>query len=339
MSTSTRMQSVLILGGSYFVGPALIRLLRQIDCEVTVLNRGTRPIAGVRQVVGDRNNLADVQRALASLTEVDAVIDLSCYQGEQAAIAYSCLKPLTECWIHLSSAAVYTAPLWPPAYESQPATGGATWSSYGRDKADAELRLRALHRDGRLVILRPAYAYGPRNYVDRETHVWSRALRGRPILVPGDGATPIQLVHVDDLARAVVASVAHCAAEFAIYNIAHRSSVSLREFARLCCDVANSASDILLTRDLSPAHTSSSDDGLSLGARYSAFDDVPMCVSVGSIEHDLGWRAEISLADGLRSTFQTYSAARLRMAPIDTRMEDHLLAPRSAPLRATQMPP
>ena len=46
--------------------------------------------------------------------------------------------------------------------------------------------------------------FGPRNILaDREQRMILRLLRGRPVLIPGDGTTVGQVGHVDDQARAL----------------------------------------------------------------------------------------------------------------------------------------
>ena len=67
-----------MLGGSWFVGRALVAEAVGRGWAVTVFNRGRsgRPVPGVAAIRGDRENRADLQR-LASAGEWDAVVDVA----------------------------------------------------------------------------------------------------------------------------------------------------------------------------------------------------------------------------------------------------------------------
>ncbi|MCU0550818.1 MAG: NAD-dependent epimerase/dehydratase family protein, partial [Leptolyngbya sp. Prado105] len=66
---------ILIMGGTRFIGVYLTKLLVEQGHEVTLFNRGNKPapVAGVKQVTGDRTNADDLKQ-LASL-DFDAVFD------------------------------------------------------------------------------------------------------------------------------------------------------------------------------------------------------------------------------------------------------------------------
>jgi len=94
------MKSVLILGGSGFVGSALVPKLLEANIKTSLLNRGTRSIPGTHQFNGDRNNLV-APPGLDS--RYDAIIDTSCYTLKQARLAYELLGTRAALWINLSS--------------------------------------------------------------------------------------------------------------------------------------------------------------------------------------------------------------------------------------------
>ena len=71
----------LVLGGSYFIGRALVETLVSEGFEVWILNRGTRKSTsdlGVRQLVADRHNYESLDTALKG-RYFDVVYDLSGY--------------------------------------------------------------------------------------------------------------------------------------------------------------------------------------------------------------------------------------------------------------------
>jgi NAD(P)-dependent dehydrogenase (short-subunit alcohol dehydrogenase family) len=72
---------ILILGGGWFLGRTLAADALAKGWDVTAFTRGRsgRPPAGVRHVLGDRTDEADLQR-LATEGTWDAVIDTSAYE-------------------------------------------------------------------------------------------------------------------------------------------------------------------------------------------------------------------------------------------------------------------
>ncbi len=184
---------VLVLGGSGFVGPVLVRLLRTKGCDVTLLNRGYHRLADVSQLIADRNDASSMEDIANAFEHFDAIIDLCCYTARQAEIAFGCLQDKCDLWIHLSSAAVYSPASAVPWNERAAIGGAPIWGSYGRDKSAADEYILSAPKPA-TVVLRPPYLYGPGNNMDRETFIWRRVLRGRHVLVPRNGQTRIQLL-------------------------------------------------------------------------------------------------------------------------------------------------
>lgn len=322
-------RSAIVLGGSYFLGPAIVTALHDAGLAVTVVNRGSRKFANIRQIVADRNAVDQMRIAAEIIGQTDMLVDLSCYRSLQAEIALSTFGKLVARWIHISSAAVYAAPLWPPVSENGALGGGAAWGSYGREKSEADVWLQKHGGVLPLSILRPVYAYGPGSYLDRETHIWSRALRGRPVLLSGDGTTRFQVIHRDDLADAVLAASVITTSGVHVYNVAHERVHTLRDFATACLRVADVDVPIITEAECHAAlgtfATHQHRDPTDSSRRIAAFEATPMCLKVEAIQQQLGWSATRSLEEGLQQTFLAYTPSRLREASIRTDAEDRLL--------------
>lgn len=101
-------RSILVIGGSGFVGRHLIPALQSAGCAVTVLNRGHRLVPGTRQIHVDRNDRQRMRENATSIGQFDAIIDTSSYTEPQAAIAVEYFGGKTRHWLQLSSAAVYS---------------------------------------------------------------------------------------------------------------------------------------------------------------------------------------------------------------------------------------
>lgn len=80
------LKKILVIGGSGFVGKALIPTLKKLNFELTVLNRGTREIDGVSQIIADRD---DPQSMSGHADKFDVVIDTSGYTRQQVKTAFS----------------------------------------------------------------------------------------------------------------------------------------------------------------------------------------------------------------------------------------------------------
>ena len=280
--------SVLVLGGSQFVGPAFVRALLSKGYEVSVLNRGTKRVEGTTQLIADRNQ-ADQMRELAGYT-YDAVIDLSCYNAQQAEIAWDTFSPHTDRWIHLSTIAVYADI--PQPMEEDSIESAEYWGEYGRNKSAADAYL--LKQQGpSLIILRPPYLYGPGNHIDRETFVWKRVLNGDPVYIPGDGNALVQFLHIDDLASALFLVMTTHNLTHQIYNVAAREQLTLAEYVTRLAGIAGGA-----------------DTGVLGSKEEFPFGDFPCSENTDRIRSALGWSERYSFDEGFA---QTLEAVRSRL--------------------------
>ena len=287
------MKKVLVIGGSGFVGKALIPTLINSGNKISVLNRGTHRVEGAVQLVADRDDLQDVSRHAAAF---DVVIDTSGYTRQQVETAVSVFGSSAGKWIHLSSAAVYQeTPNRLPNEED--ALGGAEiWGDYGVDKSGADEFLIA-QKECSIAILRPPYLYGPNNANDRETFVWSRVLTGRPIVVPGDGSAKLQFLHVQDLANII----AHLAdADFgirAIYNVAEPEKMNAEMWVRRVAAASGEKANII----------SGENQAAGIAARkYFPFRDYPCALDVTRFVQDFNWSFQFGFDQGIKSTFSSY---------------------------------
>jgi UDP-glucose 4-epimerase len=138
------------------------------------------------------------------------------------------------------------------------------------------------------VALRYFNVYGPRMDVyGKYTEVFIRWMEriadGKPPLIFGDGSETMDFVHVHDIARANVLA-ARADVTNATYNIASATETSLRGLA----DALLAAMD----SDLVPEHGPARLTGGGVSRRLA---------DISAAAHDLDWRPEIELHDGLRA--------------------------------------
>jgi nucleoside-diphosphate-sugar epimerase len=287
-----------VLGGSYFVGRHIAMEFHAHGHEVVLLNRGTRemPLPGLKV---DRNDMFALRAALEG-RRFDVVVDTSCYDSGQAFLAVQALAGRYGRWMFVSTAAVYDDQAPRPLVETAAAEGSDAWGDYGGSKARAEMLLRELC-GAKLTIVRPGYVYGPYNSLARETFVWSRALRGRPVFVPGDGSARASFVHARDLAVIVRELAGREVARGASYNVAHPETVSLRRWVEVVAEAAGVRARVVGV----PA-------SLRVPARdFFPFRDQELTLDVSRLQADTGLVADTSLRAGLTATYATYSRGAL----------------------------
>jgi len=206
---------ILILGGTGFLGPAVVEAARARGHALTLFNRGkTRPelFPDVEKLRGDRD--PDKDEGLAALRgrKWDAVVDTSGYYPRMVGASARLLAPNVKQYLFISSVSAYasdktphedergpTATLADPTVESM----GKDYEFYGGLKRACEEAAEAA-MPGRVANIRPGYIVGPDDRSDRFTYWPVRFDRGGEMLAPGTPEDPLQLIDVRDLARWLV---------------------------------------------------------------------------------------------------------------------------------------
>lgn len=235
-------KSVLVLGGTRFVGlHAVIELVRR-GYEVTVLNRGTHPEVlppGVKHLKCDRKDEALLRGTLESAVAkggFDAVVDPSAYVPSDVEPVIDVLGARVGSYVFISSGSVYRSRDVFPWYEDLPQVTGLSAGAYGYNKKLCEDALmEACGRHGFPArIIRPGYIYGPHNTVYREAYFFDRIRAGRPVLVPGTGVVLSQFGYVDDLANLIILAMKAPRASGQAFNFAGRYMRPLDDYVRAC---------------------------------------------------------------------------------------------------------
>lgn len=199
---------VLVMGGSQFNGYSLVMELVKHGHEVTVLNRGRTAVdfpRSVRRLVADRTDHDQVRSVLKDET-FDAVQDMSAYHPADAELMIEVFEGRIGHYIFASSTVIYAPTDILPITEDHPVDRGPNQNEYGLHKLLCEdILIDAWRRRGFPATIVPfSMVFGPRNILaDREQRMILRLLRGRPVLIPGDGTTVGQVGHVDDQSRAL----------------------------------------------------------------------------------------------------------------------------------------
>ncbi len=194
---------ILVLGGTRFVGRAIVDAALGRGDTVTLFNRGTTNpglFPGVQTVTGDRT--ADLS-ALGG-REWDAVIDVACYNPAVARLSAEALADRAGRYVFVSTVSVYASQGTrqaqledAPVAELRPGTEFP--ENYGPNKALCERVIQQVYGD-RALIGRPGLITGPHDPTDRVPYWPRRIARGGRVLAPGDPADLVQFIDVRDLA-------------------------------------------------------------------------------------------------------------------------------------------
>ena len=195
-------QTLLVLGGTRFVGRALVEAALQTGHHVTLFNRGqTNPslFPDVEQLRGDRTT--DLS-ALAGRSW-DVVVDVAAYHPADVRLSIDALGGAVERYVFVSSVSVYANQSVPQHEASLLARledeADSSSESYGARKAACESVVSQAFGE-QATIVRPGLIVGPSDFTDRFSYWPQRVARAGTVLAPGSPDDQLQWIDVRDLA-------------------------------------------------------------------------------------------------------------------------------------------
>ena len=316
---------ILVTGGCGLVGSTTIDLLlREHSPERIViydnLARGT--LANVEEALKDprvrliKGDIRDVEAIHRATQGMDAVIHMAtlritaCAAEPREALGVMCdgsfnvLEAAQAAEVKkvmtASSASVYgLADVFPTREDHHP-YNNRTW--YGASKVMLEGLLRSFNDMYGLPYVAHRYfnVYGPRmdihgKYTEVLIRWMERIAAGQPPLILGDGNQTMDFVYIDDVARANVLALKSDLGD-EVFNIASGTETSLNELAATLLKVMGSH----LKPEYGPERT------VNPVSRRLA--------DVSKAERLLGFRAQISLEEGLKRLVKWWSGSRAEVA-------------------------
>lgn len=195
---------MLVLGGTAFLGRAVVEAALARGDSVTLFNRGvTNPelYPGAERLRGDLGSNLDALRG----GTWDAVVDLDPLTLPRHVHTYATLlEEAVRRFVFVSTISVYADVSQPidersPVHEPpDPEPEEFSESEYGGLKVGCERAVQALFGD-RCAIVRPGLIAGPHDPSDRFTYWPRRLAAGGDVLAPGSPRRPLQLIDVRDL--------------------------------------------------------------------------------------------------------------------------------------------
>jgi UDP-glucose 4-epimerase len=299
---------VLVTGGAGFIGSAVTRVLLAEGHDVTVLDnlsKGFRQLvpAGARFIEAD---LRDEDRLPGWLRGHDAVIHMAAF----IEVARSVKEPvlfaenniinsvrLLESMsradvgkiVFSSSATVYGTPKSLPLRETDPL--GTQSNPYGASKVSTEAFVATYNQVHGMdaVILRYFNPYGPNELHEPETHAIPNFVRAvlerRPIPLYWHGEQVRDFIYIDDLARAHTAVLGLKGLDY--FNVGSDTGSKMIDVVRTIFDIAGYEVPI---EDLGERPG-------DVAATYASSDKLAAAT---------GWRAQVTLREGLERTVEWF---------------------------------
>jgi UDP-glucose 4-epimerase len=303
-------QRVLVTGGAGFVGSHIVDLLVDAGCKrVIVIDNmvrgrpanlsaalGSGVVELVEGDIRDHALMADLVAGCDTVFHQAALRITQCAAEPDEAMSVmvdATYDLLRLCVAHkvgkvvmASSASIYGMAESFPTTEAHHPYGNRTL--YGAAKSFGEGLLRAFNDMYGLdyVALRYFNVYGPRmdihgRYTEVMVRWMERIEAGEPPLIFGDGLQTMDLVHVDDVARANVLAAKSSASD-AVYNVGSGTETSLLDLARHFAEAMGRP-------DLKPVHM-----------EERAVNPVPRrLASVEAARRDLGFTRRMAPGQGI----------------------------------------
>lgn len=200
---------VLFIGGTGNISTASSILAIEKGIDLYHLNRGQTivKIHKVKTIIGDINNPNELSELKKH--QWDVVVNWIAFTQEDVERDMELFKGKTKQYIFISSASAYQKPLsYPIVTESTPLHN--TLAVYSNNKIKCEDRLMKAYREEGfpMTIVRPSLTYdtvipiamgGFREYTTAD-----RILKGKPIIIHGDGTSLWTVTHSDDFAKGLV---------------------------------------------------------------------------------------------------------------------------------------
>jgi nucleoside-diphosphate-sugar epimerase len=331
---------ILVIGGTGFIGPHLVRQLADSGHAVTVLHRGrTQADLPATFVLGDRRDIASLG------LKPEIVIDLILSSGAQAQALMQGFRGVAQRVVAASSIDVYRAcgilhgteegPLEPvPLTEESPLRTTLQtyppaqikalqvvfgWLDDEYDKIPVE---RAVLNDPALpgIVVRLPMIYGPGDHLARFYPLLKRMDDGRPAILfeKGWAAWRTPRGYVENVAAAIALAAVSENAK-GVYNVSEEPAYSELEWARKIAQATGWTGEFVVTsKDRLPPHLAPPGNS----AQHWTADS-------SRIRRELGYREPINEPEAIRRTIEwqrgNASAAPFNLHTFDYEAEDAAL--------------
>ena len=297
--------NVVVIGGTRFLGIAVVRALAARGHRVMVVHRGMTKADLPEGVAEHHADVRDTQGLVAYLRDMqpEAIIDTILQADTLRALVDGMHGGLKQ-FVHCGSTGVYTPMRRIPAQEDDrcdppPELGGF------EHKLEQDAVLLDAHRKHGFpaTILRPTNIYGRGDipleiWGGRNPGFFRRLVRNEPVTLPNDGRALLQPGHVAELGEAFALALDAPGSIGQVCNISSARAVELNVYLQIIKDALGSTSpvdyapmDRILAENLPSRKVN--DGGLRFVCEH-------MCVDVSKARRKLGFSPTITLEEGMR---------------------------------------
>ncbi len=229
---------VLFIGGTGIISSASSELAVARGVDLYHLNRGQssslRRVNGVTAMTADIHNVSQAKKVLGD-HRFDAVVQWIAFHPDDILRDIELFKNRTKQYVFISSASAYQTPPEKLPVTEETILENPIWE-YSQNKIACELLLRKSWKETGFpfTIIRPSHTYD-KTLIPLEGGytVFDRMLKGKPIVIHGDGTSLWTLTHHKDFARGLVGILGKTEAINQAYHITSDELLSWDQIARI----------------------------------------------------------------------------------------------------------
>lgn len=313
----------LFIGGTGIISTAVTRLAVERGIDLTLLTRGQHKAdlpSGVKTLRADINDHAAMLKAVEGQM-FDCIVDWVAYTPEHIERDIKLLSGKTRQYIFISSASAYKKPVDHYVITEKTPLANPHWQ-YSRDKIACEERLMRAHSEHKfpVTIVRPSLTYGDAqiplimNSWEKPYAAVDRMIKGKKVIIPGDGTSLWVITHNSDFAKGFVGLIGNQRTLGEVYHITSEEARTWDQYYTIVAEtvgvkpnIVHIPSDFLIACVPDLEGTLIGDKSVSC-----VFDNS----KIWSIVPD--FRATTPFAEGIRQTIAVFKANPSRQA-VDTK--------------------
>jgi nucleoside-diphosphate-sugar epimerase len=235
----------LFIGGTGIISTAATELAAQRGIDLTLITRGqhqTRLPAGVKSLVVDIHDLSAARHALENFS-FDAVVDWIAFTPADIERDLELFRGRTRQFVFISTTSAYQKPQTHYLMTESTPLVNPHWE-YSRNKIACEERLMKAYREEGfpVTIVRPSLTYGDTqiplvtNAWDKPYTIVERMLKGKKVVVPGDGSSLWVITHNSDFAKGLVGLLGHPQATGQAFQITSEEVMTWDQYYKIVAD-------------------------------------------------------------------------------------------------------
>lgn len=275
------MRTLLVLGGTRFIGKHLLSCLDTSLFKVYYFHRGVTafsPNSNAVELYGDRTNEGDIRKLFN--TQFDIIIDVSGEEYKMVELSVRYSKKSQPYYIYISSSSVYQ-PSKDIHIETESLNANSN-STYINIKILCEKLVQNSFE--KYAIVRPSKVYGPYNHICRESYFYKRLINNEQIVLINDPI--LHFTFVIDLVEGILRLAKK--EPIGIFNVAGKEPMRLSLFIEIMAKKMNISPLIIWDIDSDAPMTKLQTCVLSNMKMYE------VC----------GWQPHYTIAEGMDFTLQ-----------------------------------